>query len=403
MPSPGRRRNAPAATTVPAAGAALSIGLAVLFAPVCSAAGTGQEVALPSADTSSLFWSQEERIVGFRNFDTIYTTRPVDNGTDYLPLADDPRDFSELSYRVGGATHTLDEYLERFYVAGILVAEGDRILLERYRLGHTETSRWVSYSIAKSVTSLLIGAAVRDGYIDNLDEPVTDYLPRLKDTAYQGTTIRHLLQMASGVAWNESYTDPASDVARAGGANGIALYEYLAELPADGEPGAKFNYNTGETNLVGSLLRSAIGNNASSYLAAKIWRPMMEHPASWSITADVELGGCCIHATLRDYARLGIYAMRGGVLPDGTKTLPDGWMQESTTGSPGHPGYGYLWWLWDGGAYAAIGIFGQLIWIDPRTNIVIVTQSAAPAATSGTQYAHRGALIAAIRRHVAAP
>ena len=209
--------------------------------------------------------------------------------------------------------------------------------------------------------------------------------------------------MASGVAWNESYTDPNSDVARAGGVNGIALFDYLGDLSAATEPGIRFNYNTGETNLVGALLRAAIGNNASSYLAAKVWRPFMEHPASWSISSGGELGGCCIHATLRDYARLGRFALRGGVLPDGTPTLPDGWILESTTGSKGNPGYGYLWWLWDTGAYAAIGIFGQLIWIDPRQDVVIVTHSAAPAATSGVQSTHRGALIEALYRHATAP
>ena len=365
---------------------------------------TAQEhdVALPSGETSSLFWTQEERIVGFRNFDTIYDTRPIDTGTEALALVDDPQDFTEVTYEVEGTSHTLEDYLETFFVAGILVAKGERILLERYRLGHSETSRWVSYSIAKSVTSLLIGAAISDGYIESLDEPVTDYLPRLKGGAYEGTTIRNLLHMASGVAWNESYTDPNSDVARAGGANGIALFDYLGNLSAATEPGIRFNYNTGETNLVGALLRAAIGNNASSYLAAKVWRPFMEHPASWSISAGGELGGCCIHATLRDYARLGRFALRGGVLPDGTPTLPDGWILESTTGSKGNPGYGYLWWLWDAGAYAAIGIFGQLIWIDPRQDVVIVTHSAAPAATSGVQSTHRGALIEALYRHVTA-
>ena len=355
-----------------------------------------QDVALPSGDTSSLFWTQEERIVGFRNFDTIYETRPIDNGNEALALVDDPQDFANVTYEVEGTSHALHDYLETFHVAGILVAKGERILLEHYRLGHSETSRWVSYSIAKSVTSLLIGAAIRDGYIKSLDEPVADYLPRLKGGPYEATTIRNLLQMASGVGWNESYTDPDSDVARAGGANGIALFDYLGNLSADSEPGMRFNYNTGETNLVGALLRAAIGNNASSYLAAKVWRPFMEHPASWSISSDVELGGCCIHATLRDYARIGLFALRGGVLPDGTATLPDGWLLESTTGSAGNPGYGYLWWLWGDGAYAAIGIFGQLIWIDPRQDVVIVTQSAAPEATSGVQSAHRGALIEAL-------
>ena len=358
--------------------------------------------ALPARDTSPLFWTQQERIVGFRNFDAIYDTRVVDNGTDHLPLADDPQDFSGLTYEVDGIAYPLEHYLETFFVAGFLVARGDDILLERYRLGHGETSRWVSFSIAKSVTSLLIGAAVRDGYIESVDEAVTDYLPRLKGGSYEGTTIRDLLQMASGVAWNESYTDPASDVALAAGLNGLALVDYLGRLPRAADPGTRFNYNTGETNLAGAMLRAAIGNNAASYLAAKVWRPLMEHPATWSITSDVELGGCCIHATLRDYARIGRFAARGGVLPDGTRTLPEGWMQASTKGSPSYPGYGYLWWLWGDGRYAANGIFGQLIWIDPSTDLVIVTQSAAPAATSPRQSAHRNALVDAVQRYVAA-
>ena len=357
---------------------------------------------LPTRDTSPLFWSQEERIAGFRNFDAIYDTRVVDNGTEHLRLTDDPRDFSTLSYEVEGTAYPLDHYLETFFVAGFLVASGERILLERYRLGHSETSRWVSFSVAKSVTSLLIGAAIRDGYIENVDEQVTDYLPRLKGGSYDGATIRDLLQMASGVAWNESYTDPTSDVALAAGLNGLALVNYLAKLPRTADPGTSFNYNTGETNLAGSVLRAAIGNNAASYLAAKMWRPLMEHPATWSITSDVELGGCCIHATLRDYARIGLFASRAGVLPDGTRTLPDDWMRESTKGSPSYPGYGYLWWLWGDGRYAANGIFGQLIWIDPHDDLVIVTQSAAPAATSPRRSAHRNALIDALRRYAKA-
>ena len=186
---------------------------------------------------------------------------------------------------------------------------------------------------------MLVGAAIADGYIENVDEPVTDYLPRLRGSAYEGTTIRHLLQMASGVAWNEDYTDADSDVGRAGAANGMVLFDYLGGLAREAEPGTVFNYNTGETNLVGSLLRAAIGNNASTYLASKIWQPFMEHPATWSITENVETGGCCIHATLRDYARIGLFALRGGVLPDGTRVLPEGWMLESTTPSAGSPRY----------------------------------------------------------------
>ena len=378
--------------------AAVLVALAVARLGVADAAASE---ALPDAETSSLFWTQEERIVGFRNFDAIYNTRPIDHGSDFLPLRSEPMDFSAVEYEVEGETHTLDGHLESHFVAGILVAKGDRILLERYRLGHDEESRWVSYSIAKSVTSMLIGAAIEDGYIRSVDEQVTDYLPRLKGTAYEGATIRNVLQMASGVAWNEDYTDAESDVGRAGAANGMVLVDYLGGLAREENPGLRFNYNTGETNLVGSVLRAAIGNNASSYLEAKLWRPFMEHPATWSITENVELGGCCIHATLRDYARIGMFALTGGVLPDGTRVLPEGWMRDSTTPSGGYSGYGYLWWLLEDGAYAGIGIFGQLIWVHPKDEVVIVTHSAWPAATGGEFSAHRWALVDALHAHVA--
>jgi len=358
---------------------------------------------LPSGDTSSLFWTQEERIVGFRNFDTIYRTRPIDNGTDFLALVSDPIDFSDLTYDATGDTHTLDHYLETFFVAGLLVVRGEKILLERYRLGHDETSRWVSYSIAKSVTSLLVGAALKDGYIDSLDEAVTDYLPRLKGSAYDRATIRDVLHMASGVTWNESYTDPDSDVARAAGTNGIALFDYLRDLNASAEPGAVFNYNTGETNMAGAVLRAAIGNNLSTYLEHKIWGPFgMEADANWLLhePGGGELGGCCINATLRDYARIGIFAMNGGVLRDGTRVLPEGWMAESTTPSDGYDGYGYLWWLAGDGIFAGIGIFGQYLWMNPSANIVIVTHSAWPHATNPEYSRHRAALVAALAEAV---
>ena len=392
-PQPGSASGTP---RMPRPAFAAPLSLCAAFLCAATLADETPIEKLPSPDTSPLFWTQEERIVGFRNFDAIYDTRRIGAGENHLRLVADPQDFGDVTYSVDGQRHTLDDYLETFHVAGLLVVKGDRILLERYRLGHSETARWVSFSIAKSVTSLLIGAAIRDGYIESLDEPAVDYLPRLRGSAYDGASIKDILQMASGVGWDEDYANPDSDVARAGGANGMALIRYLDNLAAEAEPGTRFNYNTGETNLVGALLRAAIGNNASSYLEAKIWSAFMEHPASWSINAGSELGGCCIHATLRDYARIGLFALRDGALVDGTKVLPDGWMRESTTPSAANPGYGYLWWLWDAPAFAAIGIFGQLIWIDPRHEVVVVTQGAAPAATGADQSAHRSAVLDAL-------
>ena len=241
--------------------------------------------------------------------------------------------------------------------------------------------------MTKSVVSMLIGAAIQDGYIDNVNEPVANYLPRLRGTPYETATIENVLQMASGVAWNEDYADPESDVARAGGANGLELVRYLAGLEREAQPGAQFNYNTGETNLAGEILRAAIGNNAATYLTNKIWQPFgMASDANWMLgTGGGETGGCCISATLRDYARIGMFALRGGTLADGTQVLPRDWMRSSTTPSAGYEGYGYLWWLFDGGIYAALGIFQQQIFVDPNSKIVIAAHSNAPAAT-GSEY-----------------
>jgi CubicO group peptidase (beta-lactamase class C family) len=352
---------------------------------------------------SMLFWTPAQQLASYRNIDRIFPTRLIEAGDQVFELKEDPQDFDDLSYTIDGASYDLDWYIRERRVAGLLVLRDDRILFERYSLGNDETSRWISFSIAKSVTSMLVGAAVRDGYIASVDEPITAYLPRLAGGSYDGASIRDVLQMASGVAWNEDYSDIASDVSLGGGLNGLQLFKYLGKLPRVAKPGERFNYNTGETNLVGALLRAAIGNNASTYLSLKIWQPFgMEADANWMLDplGFGELGGCCISATLRDYGRLGLFAMRGGVLPNGTRVLPDNWMRDSTAPSSAEEGYGYLWWLNLDGSYSARGIFGQLIWIDPDSRTVIVTHSAWPAASREDLWRHRNALAGAITRHV---
>ena len=352
---------------------------------------------LPDGPVASLYWTQPQRIVGLRNFDVIFPSRTIDPGDQFLPLAQDAGDYSDLTYQVDDKIFSLEQYLDTYDTGGLLVVDGDKIRLEQYRLGHSQTSRWVSYSIAKSVTSLLIGAAIHDGYIGSVDEPITAYLPKLKGSAYDRASIRNVLQMSSGVAWNEDYSDADSDVAQAGSLNGVALFNYLRELPGVADPGTRFNYNTAETHLAGQLLRAAIGNNASSYLSARIWQPFMEHKGSWLLDSGVETGGCCLNATLRDYARIGLFALNDGVLPDGTRVLPEGWIAASTSPSAAYPGYGYLWWLGED-TFSAVGIFGQIIWIDPANEIVIVTQSAWPTPVGREMSQHRGALIQALAK-----
>lgn len=392
----------------------LAVGTSVLVAPTAAHAAApveaeavlarlSERISRGGPTESLLFYPQAERRVVFGHIDRLYPTRTVAAGATAYPLTDRPHDFGGLPYELDGRTHALADFLAMPEAIGLLVVKDGAVLLEHYAPGNDRDSRWISFSVTKSVTSLLIGAAIADGYIASVDEPVAHYLPRLRGTPYEAATVRDVLNMASGVAWNEDYADPASDVARAGGANGLGLVRYLADLPRVGEPGTTFNYNTGETNLAGEILRAAIGNNAATYLTHRIWQPFgMERDATWLIdgAGGVETGGCCISATLRDFARLGIFAMRDGVLADGTRVLPEGWMAESIRPSAGNPGYGYLWWLMGDGSYTARGIFGQQIYVDPAAGLVIAAHSNAPTATGSDYARHLNAVTQALRAHL---
>lgn len=345
-----------------------------------------------------LFWTPEQQVAGFRNSDKIFDTRTIESGDAVYPLPYKRVDLGEVEIKLDGASMTVNEYFEKHSVAGLLVIKDGHILYERYGLGNTEDSRWISYSVAKSVVSMLFGAAIQDGYIKSVDEKVTEYLPRLKGSSYDQSSIANLLQMASGVQWNEDYADPESDVAIASWET-IDLYEYLRNKPRDSEPGETFNYNTAETNLAGTLLRSAIGNNLSTYLSEKIWQPFgMESDASWNLTepGGGEFGGCCINATLRDYGRIGLFAMANGRLSDGTEVLPSEWMKESTAPSKAYEGYGYFWWLDSKDVFSASGIFGQGIRVDRSENLVIALHSARHAASEDSDWAWESAMFEAI-------
>ena len=357
---------------------------------------------MPQPESSALFWQGREQIAGFRNMERLSPVRWIRADDRLLALPPAEHRLQAVSFEFAGDTLTLDDYLDRQRVAGLLVLKDGAVAYERYRLGNDADTRWVSFSVAKSVVAMLIGAAIEDGYIASVDEPVTAYLPRLAGSAYDQATIRDLLQMASGVTWNEDYADPQSDVARAT-YDTLSLYDYLYDKPRNAPPGERFNYNTAETNLAGTLLRAAIGNNLSTYLSEKIWQPYgMERDAYWQLTetGGGEFGGCCISATLRDYARLGLFALGDGRLADGSRVLPDGWMAESTAPSPGYDGYGYFWWLHDDGAYEAMGIFGQSIYVDPAHGVVIAQHSARAHADREEDWAMQAAAYAALVRAV---
>ncbi len=353
----------------------LGILLALLTATAgCVEGGEAPDVAGAGAPgpfghpDSVLLWSEAEKRVGFPRYDQIFPTRRIPAGPapTSLPPATD-------RWGLGGEPDALG-FMEENHQVGVMVVRGGRVLLEAYADGHGPEQPWVSYSVAKSVVSLLMGAALQDGYIRDLDDRVTDYVPLLRGGAYEGVRIRDILWMSSGVAWNEDYGDPESDVSREIDYGAAQRLAFLSDRPRLAAPGDRFNYSTGEIFLAGAVVRGAVGNNLSAYLGQKIWRPYgMEADASWMLVeaGGPEYAGCCISATLRDYVRIGTFVLDGGVTPRGDHVLPEGWIAESTTPSPANPGYGYLWWLHEDGSFSARGIFGQLIHIDPALDLVV--------------------------------
>ena len=255
-----------------------------------------------------------------------------------------------------------------------------KLRLERYGLGFDAAGRWTSFSVAKSLTSTLVGAALRDGHIRSMDDKVSDYLPQMKGSSYDDVSVRQLLTMTSGVKWNEDYADPNSDVARFNNhqpEEGVdALVSYLRRLPREAPAGTRWHYSTGETNLVGLLVGAAVKKPLADYLSEKVWRPAgMEQPATWILSrTGREISGCCIQAATRDFARYGLFVLDGG-----GGVVPDGWLAEATgkradIGVPGR-GYGYQWWTYDDGSFTARGIFGQGLFIDPKRKLVIASHA----------------------------
>lgn len=342
----------------------------------------------------------DDQIVRFRNWDAFNPVREIRAGDEPFPLPVEPADFSEFEYEVDGEFFTLDDYMVNNHTGGLLIIKDGEVKVERYGFGNSEDTLWISFSVSKSVTSMLLGAAIKEGYINSVDDPVSDYLPRLKGTSYDAVSIRNVLQMASGVEWNEDYTDLNSDVATYPSDKVIEIQRYLGTKPRVAPAGEIFNYSTAETDLVGAIVRSAIGNNLSTYLENKMWQSFgMEFDANWGTHGDEgEHGGCCMNIALRDYGRIGMFALREGLLPDGSKVLSDGWMAESATPSSGNEGYGYLWWLNNDNTYRAQGIFGQGIYVKPENNLVIAVLSAWPVAASGGSVfnAHRNAFYDAV-------
>jgi len=330
----------------------------------------------------------------FRNIERLFPTRAVKRGKRVYPLPVSNTPLQNVHFQSGGKSYDLYDYVSLNRVSGLLVIKGGQIAYETYQLGNTEHTRWMSMSIVKSVTASLIGAAIKDGLIQGLDDPITKYLPELLQTAYDGVTVRHLLQMTSGVRWNETYTDPASDrrrmleVQEAQVPGGVLAL--MAQLPRAESPGTHWNYSTGETHIAGALLRAAVHKPLAEYLSEKIWAKFgMESDATWWLESPggLEVGGSGLSATLRDYGRFGLFLLQGGKA-GGEQVLPEDWVKEASSPKIVNGElvqYGYMLWPIpsDGGsinegAFEARGIFGQHVYVNPRERVIVVVWSALP-------------------------
>lgn len=342
-----------------------------------------------------LLWPPCLQSYGYRIVDRLFATRTI-------ARADAPRPVRrgqelQLRYTHDGEDRTVETFMDRNSVAGLLVMRRGEVVLERYGLGLAPGERWSTMSTVKSMTAMLVGAALREGAIASVDDPVVRYLPQLEGSGYAQATVRHLMTMSSGVAWSEVYTDKQSDVNRyskslADKVPGGVL-RMLQALPSLHAPGTVWHYNTGDTYLLGCVLCAATGRTLADYMSEKIWRPCgMEDEACYTLESDggQEIAGSRAGMSLRDIGRFAWLVAADGRV-DGTELFAADWVRDTARRafdipadfhpsrlSLGLTGYGLGWWLSDDGAMMAMGHSGQRIYVHREAQLVVVNLAVYP-------------------------
>jgi CubicO group peptidase (beta-lactamase class C family) len=387
---------------------------------------------LPPAETM-LSWDQSSRVIGFRNTYRLYqgdVFRTLAGKVYALPLA--PYPMPAVRYRFEGHTYDLTDYLRRQDVTGLLILKEGQVVYEYYGSGNTDKSLWTSRSVAKSIVSILVGMAIKEGFIGSVADPITRYLPELKGSAWDGVTLRDLLQHTSGVAWNENYADPTSDFARLTRCEAErAAYQCVRHLIAslkrvpDVNPGQVWSYNTGGAWLVGRVLEKATDMTIAHYLETRLWsRFAMQSDGVWEalVKGQVDMGGHGFNATLRDWGRFALFVAGGGKLPSGEKLLPADWITQSVAWSKAK---GSVTPQTPGGQFGTVdpnrrdtdnvmrtakqtlwaeGIYGQAIAINPVEKLIMVQWSTwKEAETPAAQYDEQVLLFNALAHALGTP
>ncbi len=355
----------------------------------------------PTEITRATLFDPNEIVWSHQHMAEIFPARTISKAPTQSTLKEAPLYIEGLTYSFGGDTHSFKTFLKRNNSQGIVVLHQGNIVYERYFGKAHEGTQFASWSVAKSITSTLVGIAIGDGLISSVDDRVSDYVTDLKGTAYEHVTVKQVLQMSSGVEFNETYEgDDEADIITyfmsTMFTNAERANEAAASFPRGQEAGTTFNYNTAETQILGWLLTKVTGKPLSEYLEKKIWQPLgMSHDATWLLDRPgregMEMAGCCINASLRDYAKIGQLYLQDGVW-NNLHILPRGWVLEATTPSAPHLqftgrqdpaiGYQYLWWVPTEGTYVAEGVRGQFIYVDPSAEMVIASAATWPTAWS---------------------
>ena len=373
---------------------AATLALAILFAGPALAApdedALGKAEGYPACPPALI--AETRCIVGLvTRRDESWAARKVPRGEHVEPLARAARE-PAIAYRFAQVTGGLDAYLDTTRTTGLLIVRDGTILAERYQYGATPASRMNSFSMAKTVTAMLVGIAIADGAIASIDDRADRYVHELRGTLYGETSIRHLLTMSSGVKFDEVYSG-GDDVAKlaalsslGGGAGGAAT---LAPFTTRERPaGQRFHYSSADTQALGLVLRAATGRTLADYLSEKIWKPMgAEADASWLVDGGgYEIGFAGLNATLRDWGRFGTLLANGGAV-GGRQVIPARWVREATrSAGPGFEpgpdgrffGYGFQTWVMPGAGrqFLLRGIRRQFVFVDPDTKLVLVNTAA---------------------------
>jgi CubicO group peptidase (beta-lactamase class C family) len=330
----------------------------------------------------------EVNALTFHNMDEIFTTRTVPRSGQVwsLPRADRALD---LKYSYQGREYTPEQFLDRTYTNALLIIKDGHIVAEIYRNRTDASTRFIGWSMTKSIVGLLVGSALQEGRIKSIDEPITRYLPELRGGGYDGVTIKQVLQMRSGVDYEERYDFANPGVAarnheQALVTNVVRFADAARTIKRANPPGGVWQYKTIDTAVLGWLIERVSGGTLAAYAAQRLWEPLGTEWDGFFIMdgepgTGREFSGAGFNATLRDFARLGLM-MLGDGKANGRQIIPAEWVRDSTraAGGPG-PGYGYQWWIApDSKSYQAIGLQGQFIYVNPEMRTVIVKLSYFP-------------------------